>query len=326
MKAFLLCAGLGSRLRPYTHHIPKSAMPFLNLPLLCYNWFYLEKMGADCFYLNSHLFPKILERLTWKIKKESQFTKQTFEPDSLGSAGGLYSLKKDLESQSFFYLNGDSLFFPSRLELLSNFKKNLNSLLGQLYTVPFSKKEKVTGAIWIDSDYNIKFIGSTSPDPKLKPVKFAGLAHFSYEIFNYISSQSHHIFDDVMTPLLKTNKFKAFVDEKGLVFEGGSESGLLEATDLNLKYLFSFFPSSSKNILKKVFKRFDSKNEMVGFKYKQNKGRILYPNSSKNLSVKGFAVIGKDVLIESKSYLENSVLDGNLKWKGDLKNKILMKF
>ena len=66
--AFILCAGTGSRLRPLTHWMPKALVPFLNLPLICYNWFLLEKMGVSRFFLNSHLFPKKLEKFIFSIK------------------------------------------------------------------------------------------------------------------------------------------------------------------------------------------------------------------------------------------------------------------
>ena len=331
MKAFLLCAGLGTRLRPYTHHIPKTAMPFLNLPLLCYNWFYLEQLGVHHFYLNSHLFPDTLQKLVKELKQKDQLTKQVFEPLSLGSAGGLYGLKENLlTDSSFFYLNGDSLFFPSYKDKLSHFKNSLSSHLGVFYAVPFSKKEKVQGAFWIDEDSVIHSVGKPS-SPKLKPVKFSGLAVFSNKIFNHIDSKSDHIFHDVMIPLLKTKKFKAFVDKDGCAFEGGSEEGLLEATEISLKYLFR---SSSflKITLEQIFKRFDPQDLKVGFEegkkwYKKNKSFLLYPQKpTKNLKVKDFAVLGKDVRIQTKNILQRAVLGGCLKWQGDLKNKILVKF
>ena len=49
MKACLFAAGLGSRLRPLTHFRPKTCVPFLNLPILFYNWYALECLGAKNF-------------------------------------------------------------------------------------------------------------------------------------------------------------------------------------------------------------------------------------------------------------------------------------
>ena len=335
MKTFILCAGLGTRLRPYTHSIPKTSMPFLNLPLLCYNWFYLEKLGVKNFYLNSHLFPETLKQLTESLKKEGQKIKQVFESHSLDSAGGLYNREKDLISNpSFLYMNGDSLFFPSRLALLFEFKNILSKdSLGTFFTVPFPKDEEISGAFWLNKEGIIQSIGDISPTPSLRPVKFVGLAHFSSEIFKSIDSSSKHIFHDVMIPLLKTNKFKAFVDEEGFIFEGGSEAGLLEATETSLQHLFSSSPSSLKEILLEIFRRFDPKDERVGIRQgkewqKKNKSFLLCPKeiNQKDLKIESFAVLGKDIHVESQSFLKKSILSGRFNWRGSLENKIVIKF
>ena len=55
MKAILLCAGKGLRLRPYTYNIPKCLMPIKGKPLL---EIWLEKLsnaGITNFLINTHL-------------------------------------------------------------------------------------------------------------------------------------------------------------------------------------------------------------------------------------------------------------------------------
>ena len=47
MKAMVLCAGLGTRLRPLTERWPKPAMPFLGQPLLRYHLAVLKARGRD---------------------------------------------------------------------------------------------------------------------------------------------------------------------------------------------------------------------------------------------------------------------------------------
>ena len=154
MKAFILCAGVGSRLRPLTFGFPKASIPFLNLPLLYYNWFYLEKMGLTHAILNSHLFPEILEKTALKAKTPKQKLNFSFEPQSLGSAGGLFSLKSFFAKEdSFLYLNGDSLFFPSQKELLTEFLvQGKSAPLGLLWATSLSSKQNASRALWIDKD------------------------------------------------------------------------------------------------------------------------------------------------------------------------------
>jgi len=45
MKAMVLCAGLGTRLRPFTERWPKPAMPFLGQPLFRYHLAVLRAAG-----------------------------------------------------------------------------------------------------------------------------------------------------------------------------------------------------------------------------------------------------------------------------------------
>ena len=45
MKGIILAAGIGSRLRPKTYHMPKALIPVNNRPLICYVIWNLKKSG-----------------------------------------------------------------------------------------------------------------------------------------------------------------------------------------------------------------------------------------------------------------------------------------
>ena len=350
MKAFILCAGMGSRLRPLTFGFPKASIPFLNLPLLYYNWFYLEQMGLTHAVLNSHLFPEILKETASRAKAPNQQVNFSFEPQSLGSAGGLFSLKSFFaEETSFLYLNGDSLFFPSRKEMLDKFlSQEKHTPLGIFWATPLTPENTVR-ALWIDRDHTLRAIGGEDQVQKkgfqvknskdlsrgdLRPVRFNGLALFKKEIFNFLSPKTEHIFQDAALPLLKEGGFKVFLDEEGVTFEGGEMGGLLTATDVALNSLFSEKPSFIRDWLLKIFQRFDPSDQTVGLKrgrsLKQKKGRpLLCPESVKGLDllqVKNFAVLGKNVSFTGQSLLNSAILGERLSWRGSLKNQILMKF
>ena len=58
MKAFLLAAGLGTRLKPITDAIPKCLVPICNKPLLGW-WINLfKKHSIDEVLINLHHFPE----------------------------------------------------------------------------------------------------------------------------------------------------------------------------------------------------------------------------------------------------------------------------
>ncbi|WP_309497815.1 sugar phosphate nucleotidyltransferase [Sulfurovum sp.] len=64
MKALLLCAGEGTRLRPITNSIPKPLVPINGKPLLEYWLENLNKVGVNEFLINTHYLHKEIENYT----------------------------------------------------------------------------------------------------------------------------------------------------------------------------------------------------------------------------------------------------------------------
>ncbi|MDZ7331718.1 MAG: nucleotidyltransferase family protein [candidate division KSB1 bacterium] len=86
MKAFLLAAGIGSRLRPITEKIPKCLVPIDGKPLL-YHWLKLfEQHHIDEVLINVHHLPDLIfeffEMYSFQVKVHT-----VFEQELLGSAG-----------------------------------------------------------------------------------------------------------------------------------------------------------------------------------------------------------------------------------------------
>lgn len=61
MKAFILAAGLGTRLRPLTDKMPKALVPFGGVPLLEQLIIRLKDFGYDDFVVNVHHFADMVE-------------------------------------------------------------------------------------------------------------------------------------------------------------------------------------------------------------------------------------------------------------------------
>lgn len=109
MKAFLLAAGLGSRLRPITDKIPKCLVEIAGKPLLAW-WIELfEKYGIDEVLINlHHLSEKVisfLENYPTTVKFH-----YFFEKELLGSAVTLKENKGFIKNENcFFILYADNL-------------------------------------------------------------------------------------------------------------------------------------------------------------------------------------------------------------------------
>ena len=109
MKAFLLAAGVGSRLRPLTDHTPKCLLPIGDTPLLDIWLDALHRAGVDEVLVNLHHLPElVLQHLkTWT---GSPVIRTALEIDLLGSAGTLRRHRDWVKDEEFFLaFNADNL-------------------------------------------------------------------------------------------------------------------------------------------------------------------------------------------------------------------------
>ena len=60
MKAMLLAAGLGTRLRPLTYELPKPMVPILGRPVMEHILRLLARHGFDDVIANLHYFPDLI--------------------------------------------------------------------------------------------------------------------------------------------------------------------------------------------------------------------------------------------------------------------------
>ncbi len=110
MKAFLLSAGLGTRLRPLTDKVPKCLLPVCGKPLLQIWLENLEKHGIDEVLINTHWLHEKFEVFLRKWREGQTKISVCYEPVLLGSAGTLLANRGWVDgAQPFLILNGDNL-------------------------------------------------------------------------------------------------------------------------------------------------------------------------------------------------------------------------
>jgi mannose-1-phosphate guanylyltransferase len=152
MKAFLLTAGLGTRLHPITHTIPKCLVPIAGKPLI--NWWFdsMQKAGVTEVLINLHHLPDLVmahvNTLDTPIRVEF-----VYEPILLGSAGTLRTNKSFVQDQkAFFIFYGDNLTNTS----LSNLY-NFHVLQPHAFTMALFETNNPTGCgiVSLNSDATI---------------------------------------------------------------------------------------------------------------------------------------------------------------------------
>src|SRR3989338_9189883 len=60
-QAVILCAGLGTRLKPYTDTMPKAMLPVLGKPMLQWHVEQFKKHGVTEFFINLHYLPDVIK-------------------------------------------------------------------------------------------------------------------------------------------------------------------------------------------------------------------------------------------------------------------------
>jgi mannose-1-phosphate guanylyltransferase len=101
MKAFLLAAGVGSRLRPITDTIPKCMVLINDRPLLDIWLDALHRAGVDEVLVNLHHLPEVV-RCYVAARTTPPAVHTTFEPELLGSAGTLVANREWIQDEEFF--------------------------------------------------------------------------------------------------------------------------------------------------------------------------------------------------------------------------------
>jgi mannose-1-phosphate guanylyltransferase len=101
MKAFLLAAGVGSRLRPITDATPKCMLAIEGRPLLGIWLDAFDRAGIDEVLVNLHHLPHVVRRYL-AGRAGSPTVRTFFEPELLGSAGTLIANRAWIDGDEFF--------------------------------------------------------------------------------------------------------------------------------------------------------------------------------------------------------------------------------
>lgn len=110
MKALLLAAGLGTRLRPITNNIPKCLVPINNKPLIQYWFENLTKVGITEILVNTHYFSNKVTTFINNSKYKNQVT-VVYEKELLNTGGTVLKNKEFLNNESFLLIHADNLCF-----------------------------------------------------------------------------------------------------------------------------------------------------------------------------------------------------------------------
>ncbi|HWT90846.1 MAG TPA: NDP-sugar synthase [Solirubrobacterales bacterium] len=108
MRAMVLAAGLGTRLRPITYEMPKPMVPVLNKPVMEHILRLLARHGFTETIANLHWFPDLIEGYFGDGSAQGVSLSYSREERLLGTSGGVRNAA-DFLGDSFLVISGDAL-------------------------------------------------------------------------------------------------------------------------------------------------------------------------------------------------------------------------
>ena len=186
MKAMILAAGFGTRLRPLTNKVPKPMVPILNRPILEHTIHLLRSHGILDITVNLHHLPEIIQKYFGDGKGFGVHLHWSHEPEILGTAGGIKKAQPFLDGESFLVINSDVVVDIDLSKVIA-FHKAQGSALTLVVREGDSPEQ--CDPIEVDSnDRIVHMVGTSSmnmPDDTTR-VLFTGIQVMEPDIFDRI--------------------------------------------------------------------------------------------------------------------------------------------
>ncbi len=186
MRAMILCAGLGTRLRPLTETWPKPAIPLLGQPLFRYNLAVLKAAGVTAVGINTHHLPEAM-RACAEAECARAGLPLTLSHEGViqGTGGGIRGLRRFLEDDHFLVMNGDVLFAVDLQPVVRGHKES--GAAATMVLLPMPEGERFA-AVEVDASFRVRRIAGHGPGgERLSPWHFTGVHVMSPAVFDFMN-------------------------------------------------------------------------------------------------------------------------------------------
>ena len=201
MKAFLLAAGIGTRLRPLTYKIPKCLVPVNGRPLLDYWMELFRKHNVDEVLINTHYLYEDVRRYIFEYNKSGKgpVITESFEEELLGSSGTVKNNRAFVENEeNFFICYADNLTNVDLTKFSDFHKSHSASFSMALFRTSVPKQ---CGIAELDEDSKIVEFVEKPENPKSNLAN-AGIYLADNSIFNYIPNGFSDFGKDIIPKLV----------------------------------------------------------------------------------------------------------------------------
>lgn len=194
MRAMILAAGLGTRLRPLTRVMPKPVAPVLNRPIVAWIADLLAKHGFEDVVTNLSYLPEQIREALGDGASFGLRVSYSEEPEPLGTAGGVGKVRDFLsETESFLIISGDALTAIDLSAMREAHEANVEH--GAILTIATKRVDDTTqfGVVITGDDGRVQgFQEKPEPAEALSDLANCGIYMFSREIFDHFPPPDHH--------------------------------------------------------------------------------------------------------------------------------------
>jgi mannose-1-phosphate guanylyltransferase len=224
-KAFVLGAGLGTRLRPLTNLVPKPLLPIFGKPLITFALDHLRRAGIEKFWVNSHhLSGKFAARFP-EGEYDGASLELVHEADLLETGGGIKNIEHRIGDEPFVVYSGDILTDLPVDRLIEEHCSKGNDVTLALRTTGFSKSIH-----WCRETGRVTDLRGVPGSTGQGEFDFAGISVWNPSVFSRIPPATRISFVPILIEWMESGgKIGGVALEEGRWFNLGSRKEYLSA-------------------------------------------------------------------------------------------------
>jgi len=238
MTAFILAAGLGTRLKPFTEHFPKALVDVNGKPLLQRLIEKLKQSGYTNIVVNVHHFADmVIDFLNANQNFGINIQISDEREQLLDTGGAILKAQPFLENESYFLVHNVDIL--STIDFSKIVEHHVKS--GALATMAirdrntsrkflFDENLQLKG--WENSKNNEQILLTESSE-HLSPLAFSGIHVISSDIFKHINQSGRFSIVETYLDLAKTFDIRGFRHDEDLWLDVGKPEQL-EIANSNL--------------------------------------------------------------------------------------------
>lgn len=237
MKAMILAAGLGTRLKPLTDSIPKALLQIGQYTLLEFAIRKLKKHGFTQIIINVHHLPDQIIEYLKEHDNFGCFVSISDERDKLLDTGG--GIRKAAhffdDGQPFLVYNADIV---GNIDLTELYDFHLQS--GNIATLVVRRRETSRYLLfnelmqlteWQNTEKGLRKIVKLTERPP-QPFAFSGIHVINPELLSLLPSKETFSIIDAYLEIGKSHAIGGYVDESELFADAGKPSSLRDAAQI----------------------------------------------------------------------------------------------